>query len=271
MGGLGNQLFQIFAILAYALKTENSIIFPYTDKAIGKFTERKIYWETFLSSIKILARKVIPKMEKIEEMSFEYIPIPQIDKNKDFIFFGYYQSYKYFEERYDTICKMIRLEQQKNFIKNKYSQYDFVNTVSMHFRIGDFELVKEKHPILEYSYYESALKTIIENNPNVNSILYFNEKKDIVKVHEIILKLMKEFDKIIFICVNNVEEDWEEMLLMSICEHNIIANSTFSWWSAYFNDNPNKMVCYPSIWFGPKLSKNNTDDLCPPNWTKIIC
>jgi len=57
------------------------------------------------------------------------------------------------------------------------------------------------------------------------------------------------------------------MLLMSVCDHTIIANSTFSWWGAYFNQNPGKMVCYPDTWFGPAL-KHDTRDLCPTDWIK---
>ena len=69
----------------------------------------------------------------------------------------------------------------------------------------------------------------------------------------------------ILICDYNIE-DWEQMLLMSLCQHNIIANSSFSWWGAYFNNNE-KIVCYPSIWNG---STNEIDDLFPKNWNKII-
>ena len=53
------------------------------------------------------------------------------------------------------------------------------------------------------------------------------------------------------------------MLSMSCCEHNIIANSTFSWWGAYFNDKKEKIGCYPGQWFGPKLADKNTKDICP--------
>jgi hypothetical protein len=63
------------------------------------------------------------------------------------------------------------------------------------------------------------------------------------------------------------EKDYVEMFIMSRCEHNIIANSSFSWWSAFLNTNPNKKVIYPSKWF---LTKNlNTKDLHPKSWVSI--
>jgi len=61
------------------------------------------------------------------------------------------------------------------------------------------------------------------------------------------------------------------MLMMSLCQHNIIPNSTFSWWGAYFNSNTEKIVCYPDVWFGPAVSKRIVDDLFPESWTKISC
>ena len=274
MGGLGNQLFQIFAALSYALSNEFPIIFPYSETSFGKFTERKVYWGSFLYSIQILVKKMIPKFEMLREKGFEYTFIPPVS-NKNIILFGYYQSYKYFEPKYAAICNMIGLQQKKSQVLEKYQHlnYDLSDSVSMHFRIGDYIDIQDKYPILGKQYYSNALKNIVEttkSNCNIKHIYYFTEAKDLIVVQNLIAKLVYEFPNLRFIYVSQVEEDWEELLLMSLCTHNIIANSTFSWWGAYFNDNPLKTVCYPSLWFGPSLP-HNTKDLFPPSWTKINC
>ena len=59
------------------------------------------------------------------------------------------------------------------------------------------------------------------------------------------------------------------MLLMSCCDANIIANSSFSWWGAYFNNKQKKVICYPNIWFGRAQGKNDISDLIPSTWKKI--
>jgi len=100
-------------------------------------------------------------------------------------------------------------------------------------------------------------------------VIYFCEEVDLLNVHEIIYKLQNQFPNCTFVRCSNLLDDWEQMIYMSLCNHNIIANSTFSWWGAYFNDNANKIVCYPANWFGPSLCHNNTSDLCPSKWTKI--
>ena len=64
--------------------------------------------------------------------------------------------------------------------------------------------------------------------------------------------------------------DWEQMLLMSLCQHFVIANSTFSWFGAYFSENTDKIVYYPHVWFGPALCHtHDIKDLCPSSWQSI--
>ena len=94
-------------------------------------------------------------------------------------------------------------------------------------------------------------------------VIYLREQKILDNVQ----KINVGFPNLeILICDYNIQ-DYEQMLLMSLCEHNIIANSSFSWWGAYFNNKSEKIVCYPSVWNG---STNKTHDLFPTNWNKII-
>ena len=104
------------------------------------------------------------------------------------------------------------------------------------------------------------------------TILYFNEKEDAADVLTKIELIKKEYPFIEFKCANNDSshtEDWQQLLLMSCCQHNIIVNSTFSWWGAYFNNNPQKIVCYPKEWFGVNLKSHDISDMCPGSWYKI--
>jgi hypothetical protein len=269
MGGLGNQLFQIFAALSYGLNTGQEIFFPNIDKTPG-ITERNTYWGSFLSSLNSLLINSYPKLEVLREKAFEYQNIPKIF-GKDILLYGYFQSYKYFESKYQEIYNMIDIESKKKYVKEKYNKYNLVDSISMHFRIGDYINIQNSHPILEESYYVESIKKILkdEHESQSKKVYYFTEKKDFYEVQNIIHSLSKIFPQLEFINIIEIEEDWEEMLMMSLCTHNIIANSTFSWWGAYFNENPYKIVCYPSNWFGPGL-RHNTSDLFPPSWIKIL-
>jgi len=126
-------------------------------------------------------------------------------------------------------------------------------------------------PVIHNQYYINALKYIINKTgfKKIN-ILYACEQGDdnmvIQRINDIKKNLTEELN---FIKISNELLDWEQLLLMSVCNHNIIANSTFSWWSAYLNNNKEKIVCYPSIWFGSAKNNINLKDLHPSEWIKI--
>ena len=99
-------------------------------------------------------------------------------------------------------------------------------------------------------------------------MLYFCEDADLPQVIDIIKQLKEVYPLVEFIRAPSDLEDWQQLLMMSCCQHNIIANSTFSWWGAYFNSNPEKIVCSPAEWFGPKIDIK-MEDLLPEEWTTI--
>ena len=274
MGGLGNQIFQIFATISYAIKSKNRFQFlNLTTLGGGSTTVRYTFWETFFSNMKPFLIQNLPQpIHVIRENGFPYNELPVREMvNRNVMIYGYFQSYKYFQENYSMIYRILNIDKMKNDIINNLnitSEY-LENTVSMHFRIGDYKKIQDFHPLATYNYYARSLLYMQISKPNNNfTILYFCEDCDIDDVMVIINKLTTNYPLYNFKRGLNTLEDWQQMLLMSCCHHNIIANSSFSWWSAYLNSNKDKIVCYPSVWFG-KAANNDTRDLCPPDWVRV--
>jgi len=274
MGGLGNQIFQIFATISYAIKSRNQFKFINSETlGGGSTTIRYTFWNSFFHKLKPFLFETYPQPIHIireNDYHFRELPVKEMIGN-DVAISGYFQSYKYFKENYNIICKLIGLQTMKNNLLQKleYNSNFSENSISLHFRIGDYKKLQEWHPIVTKEYYYKSLLYIQSTNPTKKfKVIYFCEDIDIDDVNIIIQFLHENFPIIEFIRGENTLKDWEQMLLMSLCHHNIIANSSFSWWGAYFNDWPDKIVCYPSVWFGPS-AKHNTSDLCPPEWIKI--
>lgn len=267
MGGLGNQLFILFACISYSLEKNIPFVLENVEKTKG-MTYRKTYWNTLLKSLQ-------PFLEK-EKKDFSLIVTQQnffhsLIKEENVLLNDYFQSPIYFEKHQEIIIELLQIENRKKEILEKNSFYSPVvlnRSIALHFRIGDYLRIQDFHNILPYEYYKNALQFIVSQISFQPIILYFYEKKDEVMIKACVDKLKKDFPKCFFLSINHQLEDWEQMLIMSLCSHNIIANSTFSWWGAYFNSNKNKMVCYPSVWFGPK-NTYNIKHLFPLEWNKI--
>ena len=277
MGGLGNQIFQIFTTISYAIKSRNK--FAFLNLSVlggGSTTVRYTFWETFFSNMKPFLISELPQpIHVIREKGFPYKELSVSEMiNRNVMIYGYFQSYKYFQENYAIIYRILNIDKMKNDLLNNLklssSEYlDLENTVSIHFRIGDYKKIQDFHPLATYDYYERSLQYFKLIHPNKEfNILYFCEDCDIDDALSIINKLVDKFPMYNFKRGTNTLEDWQQMLLMSCCHHNIVANSSFSWWAAYFNANSDKIVCYPSVWFG-KAANNDTRDLCPPDWVKV--
>jgi hypothetical protein len=250
----------------------------------------RTYWDTILKELKrniITAPLTSLRLPVYKEDEFKYNKIPLspniVNKNGGIILYGYYQSYKYFEKEYKKITNYIKLDEQIKMVRDKYfvdAEYSSPKNcvISLHFRMGDYINLQESHPILDTKYYIKSIRLIL-NKLKIKSddkdrrvtILYFNEKEDAIDVIKKIELIKSEYSFIEFKCADSESklEDWQQILLMSCCQHNIIANSSFSWWGAYFNNNPQKIVCYPDKWFGENLKSNDVSDMCPKTWYKI--
>ena len=274
-GGLGNQLFQIYTTISLSIKLGHTFSFQ-NKKCLGNFSEtiRDTYWETLFVSLlssldKLNGNMVINYGEN--NHSYEKINVGDTDFNNLIVLNGYFQSYKYFEEHQDIISSLIGINDYKRHIIDNCEFVSNKNSVSIHFRIGDYKNVPNHHPMLGIEYYRKSLEFVSKTiNDKALIVYYFYEEEDVSQVSNMIQLLQMEFKNSRFIQISTSIPDWKQMLIMSLCEHNIIANSTFSLWAGYLNTNQYKIVCYPSIWFGKNLQHNDTNDMFPNSWKKIL-
>ena len=277
-GGIVNQLFQIYTTIAYAYNANSRFFFSNIKELKSPVTDRHTYWDTFLSSLKpfLLDPELINKdnIVIVKEKGFTYngLPLPlPISEKKIMMLSGYFQSSKYFDMFFQTINRLLRIDNHKVRLTNKYLKLiNEDHPISMHFRLGDYKKLPSFYIILSIDYYRTALNCILETNDHMKTVLYFCEDQDLEEVEATIAILKTEFPTLEFERADPLLEDWEQLILMSLCRHNIIANSTFSWWGAYLNIYRQKMVVCPLTWFGSKLQQShNLRDLYPENWIKI--
>lgn len=279
-GGLGNQLFQIFTVIAYSLDNKVAFKFLYTT-SIPSVTPRHSYWDSFLKTLKFFTVTQLPRgfARVPHKEHFHYIELPNYKSlnHEHVCLHGYFQSYKYFHHKQNDIYRLIKLSEQQKYCLNKYNYNanDMKNTISVHFRLGDYKHLSHSHPIMPVQYYTNAFTYILSKKTNQKyTVYYFCEKEDNTRVESDFIRVISfMFPSLKFVKVSDEMEDWEQILLMSCCQHNIIANSSFSWFGAYFNTSPtNSIVCYPEVWFsGSAAESNNTKDMFLPQWNQIRC
>ena len=260
-GGLGNQLFQLFTLLSYSIDKNKRPVVIYSETS-PSITKRPTYWNSIFSQFKNFTDTL--EGQRFHEINgFVYNPIPYLDDNV--VLSGYYQSYKYFFNNFEKICDMLKLRDKQTLIEKELSSYlDRENKeqkiISVHFRLGDYKHLQQHHPLLQFSYYKNAINLIKTKVGTNIKILCFCELEDTKFVSDVISKLELENVTI----VSPDIEDWKQMLLMSLCDWNVIANSTFSWWGAVLNKNRENVI-YPSKWF----HTDTPDGLVLPSWIKI--
>ena len=252
-GGLGNQLFQIAAAKSLALSKGGDLTIDMNNVgAPSELSHNKpqFYLDNIFRNI-----KVEPKAAEAELYNESHYHFQELPKWDNICLHGYFQSEKYFKEHESEIRTMLKADQKtEEYLQSKYGEVlSKDNTVSLHVRRGDYIGKEQFHPIVDKSYYEQA----IEKNSGA-TFLVFSDDISWCKDN------LPEGPEYVFVEGN---KDYEDLYLMSKCAHNIIANSSFSWWGAWLNENKDKQVTAPSVWFGPALlPSHDLKDLLPDEW-----
>jgi len=230
-GRLGNCLFQMATTIAYANKHNDEYIFPRWEYE-GEFN---------VPNDRFRNGKVYFK-RTFQEPHFHYAGIPYHPNTN---LMGYFQSYKYFQDDPHI----------KHLLRPCYN-YEWPDGItSIHVRRRDYLTHTDCYNILDMRYYEEAMEIA-----GTSKFLVFSDDIEWCK---------KNFKGNQFEFSEGMTPP-QDMALMMKCANNIIANSSFSWWGAYFNMRGEYKVIAPATWFGPTLSPtHNTKDLLPDNWIKI--
>ena len=188
--------------------------------------------------------------DRIVNVPFHYVPIVPQDYTK---YIGFFQSELYFPDRDFTL----KLFEPADFIVERLKKYkDIVgkNKAAIHVRRGDYIRLSHTYNVLNMDYYAKAMLYLA--NYGVREYLVFSNDAEWCR---------ESFKGNQFTHIK--DDQYTELYLMSQCAHQIIANSTYSWWGAYLNNKPNRQIVAPLVWFS--TNKNNSQDIIPLNWTKL--
>ena len=258
--GLANQMFGVATALSYAKDTDQIALFP----CLANTQEYGNYCENIFCKLNIDEPQTTVE-HFYQEPRFQYTKIPTAN---NIALSGYFQSEKYFKHNRELILDTLTLPPQvEDYIEMKYSRLLYMeNTVAVHIRRGDYtNIFKGCFEILGTEYYNKAFDEFQSDSVFVffsdmdpaEHTAYCNENFSVQKSFHV-----------------NGESDIVDLFLMSKMKNNIIANSSFSWWSAWLNANPDKKVIAPQKWFAPTHpSLGNSDeapkDMMPQGWKRL--
>ena len=226
---------------------------------------RVLGWQSSPVVRRLLTRSgfsALRRKEFVVEPHFHYWPgIREV--HADCYLVGYWQSEKYFQSHASAISVDFTFAlplTDKNVELAK--QISEVQAVSLHVRRGDYiNNIKTNaaHGVCSIEYYQAAIQCI---SNRVERPYFFIFSDDIAWVKDNLTMEMP----CQYIDHNQGASSFNDMHLMSLCQHHIIANSSFSWWGAWLNPNPDKIVIAPKRWF---TNSRNTSDLTPASWVNL--
>jgi hypothetical protein len=287
VGGLGNQLFQYAAARRLSLFHQTTLKLDVTRfefyesrrYSLEPFNIQQVFatWEEIAelggTCKQRLARIVFRLNQKFKPYSRRSVfsesrlePFnPDILKTPRHVYLdGYWQSEKYFVDIQDIIRREFVVQYEQDRTSREVAEkIASTQSVSIHVRRGDYVSVpktRRVHGVCSLDYYKRCVSLIAESNIAPHFFVFSDDP------HWVTDNLHFNYPTT-FVTHNDADRDYEDLRLMSMCQHNIIANSSFSWWGAWLNANPNKIVLAPGRWFNE--SSLDTRDLLPDGWIKV--
>lgn len=289
MGGLGNQMFQYAFAKHLALKHGVELKLDVSELGNKSIDEKYSARDLELSHLNIIPTlasvseiNAFAKSKVLKALDLFYLNMPfkmnnLYIKEPTFAFYkpalnvpsncyldGYWQSENYFVESRNHLLNDFSFDSELSTeTKQLAEQIKSSEAVSIHVRRGDYLSIPQNQSIYEVcdsQYYLSAMDRI--SSINKNAVFYvFSDDPNWFK------EQVKTTNQINYVTHNVGSNSYQDLYLMSLCKHNIIANSSFSWWGAWLNKNSNKVVIAPKRWF--KNNIKETKDLIPKTWIQL--
>lgn len=265
-GGLGNNLFQLATVYAIHKKYGFELQIPsITERgniaSLGQEPNLELH-KLFDNDFIYNNTLSLPKYNHIDMDSsmtnFRYTEFPIQDNT---CYNGYFQSDKYFMDI--DISKEFKLKQENiDRILNHCGDIFSKKTISLHYRLGGDRVLSNMqhyHKNVSVDFYKKSLSLIGDYNSDNYNILVFSDKMSVCK------EILKDFPYPLILVEDT--DNVTDFTMMSMCNVNIVGNSTFSWWAAYMNQNEDKkIIVTESEWFGPGYSHFDLTDLFPKSW-----
>ena len=289
-GGLGNQMFIYAFCEELRARGEKSVLFVKhrpNKQAFGHqgYELKKLFsirrYDGLLSVLAVFCLTIysqllrffsIKSREKLYRIvgihivsvseNFNFYPSIYDFKHKNELFKGTWQSEHFFENVKQNVRKAfvfnVNLLSEKSSAIARLMQNE--TSVSIHIRRGDYlseQYINGFAGICTDEYYSNAIKRIEADMNDPHYYIFTDDKVWVLEHFKI--------KNAIYVTHNKDENSWQDMYLMSQSKHNIIANSSFSWWGAWLNNNPDKIVIAPKLWW----RTIDKDDVVPETWLRM--
>ena len=288
VGGLGNQMFQYAcgracaldagATLAvstgmfrgYALHQGPELMRVFAldlAEASTAALHQALGWQSPVPLRRLLGRPVLRGLAKrsfVAEPHFQFWPGLRVRASGTCYLQGYWQSERYFACHAQAIRDDFGFRHAALGLNAELAQrIGRCEAVSLHVRRGDYvsnPRAQALHGCCPPQYYEAALRHVLERVPQATVFAFSDDPQWVAQT------LQPQHPGLVIVDHNHGPESYNDMRLMALCRHHIIANSSFSWWGAWLDARPDKIVVAPAQWFA---TDRDTTDLVPAAWTRL--